>query len=362
MINRKNFFKFILGGLGLISLSSLFSFFKRNSYSSNVVCNNELPPNQTNQGYLFPSFGNDNVGAGPGLITHSPYGSMVHPPAGLTRTTLSRFENPFSIPREVNTQYLPSFSVLPSIKTYEIHSIERPINVAHKTIFYAWTFNGMLPGPIIRARLGEKIRIKFKNMSKDPHSIHFHGSHSVSMDGWEPIPPGKETEYIIEAKPIGVHPYHCHVPPIAVHLSKGLFGTMIVDPPEGRPPAHEVVLILHGYDLNGRGKNDIYCWNGIAGYYERFPIRVKFGELVRVYLINMLEYDPIASFHLHAQTFDVYRTGSKLTPDEHTDVVTLGQTERCIIEFRLPEKGRYMFHPHQTYMAERGAMGWFVAI
>jgi nitrite reductase (NO-forming) len=76
----------------------------------------------------------------------------------------------------------------------------------------------------------------------------------------------------------------------------------------------------------------------------------------------MLEYDPIASFHLHAQTFDVYRTGSKLTPDEHTDVVTLGQTERCIIEFRLPEKGRYMFHPHQTYMAERGAMGWFVAI
>jgi FtsP/CotA-like multicopper oxidase with cupredoxin domain len=147
-----------------------------------------------------------------------------------------------------------------------------------------------------------------------------------------------------------------------VHLSKGLFGTMIVDPPEGRPPAHEVVLILHGYDLNGRGKNDIYCWNGIAGYYERFPIRVKVGELVRVYLINMLEYDPIASFHLHAQTFDVYRTGSKLTPDEHTDVVTLGQTERCIIEFRLPEKGRYMFHPHQTYMAERGAMGWFVAI
>jgi len=64
---------------------------------------------------------------------------------------------------------------------------------------------------------------------------------------------------------------------------------------------------------------------------------------------------------LHAQTFDLYR-GTSLIPQERTDIVGLGPAERVIIEFRLPRRGRYMFHPHQSRMAERGAMGWIVAI
>jgi FtsP/CotA-like multicopper oxidase with cupredoxin domain len=76
----------------------------------------------------------------------------------------------------------------------------------------------------------------------------------------------------------------------------------------------------------------------------------------------MVASDPVGGFHLHAQTFDVYRSGTRLEPDEHTDVVTLGQAERAILESRLPQRGRYMFHPHQESMAERGAMGWFAAI
>jgi FtsP/CotA-like multicopper oxidase with cupredoxin domain len=89
---------------------------------------------------------------------------------------------------------------------------------------------------------------------------------------------------------------------------------------------------------------------------------VPVGELVRVYLTNFVEYDPIGSFHLHGQTFDVYRSGTSLKPQDHTDVITLGQTERAILEFRLPRRGRYMFHPHQIHMAEKGAMGWFAAV
>jgi FtsP/CotA-like multicopper oxidase with cupredoxin domain len=72
--------------------------------------------------------------------------------------------------------------------------------------------------------------------------------------------------------------------------------------------------------------------------------------------------EPVVSFHLHAQVFDVYRSGSDVHPDERTDVVTLAQSERAILEFRLPERGRYMFHPHQARLAERGAMGWFAAV
>jgi FtsP/CotA-like multicopper oxidase with cupredoxin domain len=86
------------------------------------------------------------------------------------------------------------------------------------------------------------------------------------------------------------------------------------------------------------------------------------GDLVGIYVMNMLDRDPIASFHLHAQTFDLYRSGTSLVPQEHTDIVGLGPAERAILEFRLPRRGRYMFHPHQSHMAERGAMGWIVAI
>ena len=141
-----------------------------------------------------------------------------------------------------------------------------------------------------------------------------------------------------------------------------MYGAMIVDPLQPRSAAHEFVLTLCGFDVDGDGKNEVYAWNGMAGYYERFPLKVPVGELVRLYLINMVEPDPIASFHLHAQTFDLYRSGTSASPQEHTDIVSLGPAERAIVEFRLPRRGRYMFHPHQSRMAERGAMGWIVAI
>ena len=86
------------------------------------------------------------------------------------------------------------------------------------------------------------------------------------------------------------------------------------------------------------------------------------GERVRLYLVNMVELDAMAGFHLHAQTFDLYRSGTSLTPHEHTDIVTFGPAERAIVEFTLPQRGRYMFHPHQSRMTERGAMGFIVAV
>jgi FtsP/CotA-like multicopper oxidase with cupredoxin domain len=225
-----------------------------------------------------------------------------------------------------------------------------------------WAYGGSVPGPVLRATEGDLLRIKLANRTSARHTIHFHGAHDVGQDGLNWSDPGGSVTCEIEARPFGLHPYHCHTPPYAWHLSKGMYGTMIVDPPGGRPAAHEFVLCLCGWDTDGDGRNEFYGWNGLSGYYQKFPLKVPVGELVRLYLVNMVEYDPVASLHLHAQTFDLYRSGTSTTPHEHTDVVTLGQTERAIIEFRLPRRGRYMFHPHQTHMAERGAMGWIVAI
>jgi nitrite reductase (NO-forming) len=267
------------------------------------------------------------------------------------------------------SEYRDGFHIPPAptplsteVREFDLSVIETTLEVAGGQNVKVWAYGGTVPGPIIRATVGQRIKVTMDNLSEIAHSVHFHGAHDVMQDGLERVGKGTTRVYQFEAGPAGLHPYHCHVPPYASHLRKGMYGSMIVDPLEPRPTAHEFVLCLCGFDIDGDGRNDIYAWNGLAGYYERFPLKVPVGELVRIYLMNMLDHDPIASFHLHAQTFDLYRSGTSLIPQEHTDIVGLGPAERAILEFRLPRRGRYMFHPHQSHMAERGAMGWIVAI
>ncbi len=248
------------------------------------------------------------------------------------------------------------------VREFDLSVVETTLEIADGRNVTTWAYGGTVPGPIVRATVGDRFRITLDNRTGSAHSVHFHGAHDVSEDGLGRIAKGATHSYQFEAGPVGLHPYHCHVPPYARHVRKGMYGALIVDPLQPRPPAHEFLLCLCGYDVDGDGINDVYAWNGVAGYYERFPLKVPVGELVRIYLMNMLEPDPVASFHLHAQTFDLYRSGTSLSPHEHTDIVSLGPAERAVLEFRLPRRGRYMFHPHQSRMAERGAMGWIVAI
>lgn len=249
-----------------------------------------------------------------------------------------------------------------SVRELEITVEERLIEIADGVEFEAWTYNGQVPAPIIRATEGDILRIRFTNRTGHSHNLHFHGAHKPEMDGWEPIPAGSETIYEIEAGPAGVHPYHCHTPPLAEHVSRGLYGILIVDPVGGRPPAQEVVLMLSGFSNELVGRNGVVAWNGVAGFYHAFPIKVAKGEPVRVYVTNMLEFEPLASFHLHAQTFDVYPAGMGDAPVYSDDTIALAQGQRAIVEFTLPDYGRYMFHPHQHWLADRGAMGWFAAV
>jgi FtsP/CotA-like multicopper oxidase with cupredoxin domain len=134
---------------------------------------------------------------------------------------------------------------------------------------------------------------------------------------------------------------------------------MIVDPPEPRPPAKELVMVLNGYDLNQDTENEIYTVNGIGNYYAQYPIRLKVGELVRIYVVNMTEFDAVNSLHIHANMFQVYPNGTSLTPLTLTDIVTMGIAERAIVEFRYKYPGRYMFHAHQTELSKLGWMGFF---
>ena len=259
------------------------------------------------------------------------------------------------------TRRLPTGRVL---REWELEAVDREIEVMPGVRFAAWTYNGRIPGPTLRCREGDRLRITFTNASTHPHTIHFHGIHPAEMDGVPglgagEIAPGGRTVYEFDALPAGLHLYHCHVRPLAEHIAKGLHGAFIVDPPEGRPDADEMVIVMNGFDTNFDRANEVYAANTIGFAYMDRPIAARRGELVRVYLVNVLEYDLVNSFHLHGNLFDYFPTGTSTRPSELTDTVMLCQGQRGVLEWRFRDPGRFMFHAHQSEFTELGWQGFF---
>lgn len=254
-----------------------------------------------------------------------------------------------------------------TLREYWFYAVDKEIEVAPGVFFPAWTFNGQAPGPTLRATEGDIIRIHFRNLGTKPHTMHFHGFHKVEMDGALPrqfVYPGEDFVYEFEAEPFGVHLYHCHAVPITQHIHKGLYGVWIVDPKNDTRPAadRELVMVMNGFDTNFDEENEIYAVNTVAFHYAQNPIEVGLGELVRIYLVNILEFDQVNSFHVHGHFFDEYRTGTKLEPQFFTDTIIMGQGERSILDIRFRYPGRFMFHAHKTEFAEKGWMGFFQVV
>ncbi|MGH9118083.1 MAG: multicopper oxidase domain-containing protein [Acidimicrobiales bacterium] len=249
-----------------------------------------------------------------------------------------------------------------TVREYALTVYPKEIEVAPGIVYPAWTYNGRVPGPTIRATEGDRLRITLLNGSPHPHTAHFHGFHSAAMDGVPgagEIQPGESFVYDFIAEPFGTHLYHCHSLPLREHIARGLYGAFIVDPPGGRPDANEMVLVMNGFDTNFDGENEVYAANTVAFAYLDRPIAIEAGRLQRAHLINITEFDPVNSIHLHANFFHLYRTGTSLTPHEFTDTISMGQAERHMIEFVYREPGHFMFHAHQTEFAELGWMSAF---
>jgi len=255
-----------------------------------------------------------------------------------------------------------------TLREWVVVAADKEIEVAPGIKYPAWTFNGRVPGPTLRAREGERLRIRFVNGSAHPHTMHFHGIHRAEMDGVPEIGlgligPGKSAVYEFDAEPFGMHLYHCHVGPLAEHIARGMYGAFIVDPSQGREDADELMMMMNGFNTNFDAEgNQIYAVNSIAFHHVNEPVRVKRGELVRIYLANILEYDPINSFHLHGNFFDFYPTGTRLEPTEFTDTIGMVQGQRGILEVRFAHKGMFMFHAHKTEFADLGWMGFFEVV
>ena len=270
-----------------------------------------------------------------------------------------------------------------TLRIFEVDAIDREIEIAPGIFFPAWTFNGRVPGPALRAKEGERLRIIFRNTGSHPHSMHFHGIHSARMDGVPGaglIGPGEEFVYEFDAKPFGCHLYHCHALPLKRHMHKGMYGLFVIDPDPARNPEHaavaasrvlgspenaewqELAMVMNAFDTNFDGGNEVSACNTVGQAYMNAPIRIDKSRPVRLYLVNVTEFDPINSFHLHANFFDYFDTGTTLTPTLRTvDLIVQCQAQRGILEFSFAEHetGLYMFHAHQSEFTELGWVGMF---
>jgi manganese oxidase len=282
-------------------------------------------------------------------------------PISLNITLKNAVVDPMKYLREFNYGRVSELPNGTTLREFTLVASDDKIKEISPGVFYnVWTFNGTIPGPTIRATEGDLVRIQFINNGSKSHTIHTHGIHEAEMDGvFEPIGPGGRFTYEFTAEPFGVFPYHCHMQPLEEHIVHGLYGVYIVDPKTPRPPADEMVMLMNGYDTDFDTENNFYTVNGIPYYYMHHPIQIGMNQLVRIYLVNMLEFDPINNFHLHANLYQLYRSGTSLTPDEYTDMVTMSQGERGILEFKYKFPGQYMFHAHKTEFAEKGWMGLF---
>ncbi len=270
-----------------------------------------------------------------------------------------------------------------TVRTFDIVAQDKEIEIAPGLYFPAWTYNGRVPGPTLRVTEGDRVVIRFRNQGSHPHTIHFHGIHPARMDGVPgvgEVQPRGEFVYEFDAFPFGCHLYHCHSVPLKRHIHKGLYGAFIVDPDAARHPEaegvaqsrrlgtaenaawQEFVMVMNGFDTNFDEENEVYAVNTVAHAYSKRPIPIDRTRPVRIYLVNVTEFDPINSFHLHANFFDYYDHGTTLAPTLRTvDTVMQCQAQRGILEFSFKdhEPGLYMFHAHQTEFVELGWMGFF---
>ncbi|MDP9286802.1 MAG: multicopper oxidase domain-containing protein [Thermoproteota archaeon] len=269
-------------------------------------------------------------------------------------------------------------------------------------IFHAWTFNGTVPGPTMRFTQGDHVQIKVINAkdSQFPHSLHMHSMHPGAMDGMSGaagmIEPGGSLTYDFIAQPAGVYPYHCHMAPVEEHISRGLYGMMIIDPKTPRPQATEMVMMLNSYTysfqgVNGSGHftptlpatmqqmeknlsavefnsdegngpdNQFYSVNGMPfGYVGKDSVHLTTGTPYRIYLANMVEFDPVNSFHMHGNMFNYTPSGTLNSSKIYTDIVTLGQGDRGMLEFHYNFPGQFMFHAHINHFSDLGWIGFFL--
>ncbi|MES2210527.1 MAG: multicopper oxidase domain-containing protein [Chloroflexota bacterium] len=263
----------------------------------------------------------------------------------------------------------------------DINIEEKAMTVADGFVQKVWTFGGTVPGPVIRVKVGDTVRITLKNPTTSvvPHSIDFHSSQVAWNDEMTSINPGEQKVYEWRADYAGVWMYHCGTAPALHHIANGMFGMVIVEPKEGLPPVDaEFTVVQSEWYLGPQGEPaslakaaaaapapDFVVFNGIANQYKDNPIKVATGARVRVFVLNA---GPSidSSFHVVGTIFSsVIKEGIQLLPGNPgnwgAQAMDLSPAQGGIVEFVMPEDGLYPMVTHAFNFVGRGALGLFQA-
>ena len=284
-------------------------------------------------------------------------------------------------------------------KLHDGDTVEVKIDVSHKLFtvkkdvsFTGWLFGDSLPGPILRVRVGQTVKFSMTDRSNDssmmvmgvggqmlqpmPHSIDFHAAMVNPEDKYRSIQPGETISFTWTANYPGVFMYHCGTPMVLLHMISGMIGMVIVEPKEGFPDAadREIAIVQNEYYLKQQGtayapdtamamkkQPNFMAFNGKVGQYIIHPIHVKTGDRIRLYFLNVGP-NNISSFHVIGTILDkVWIDGNPANEFRGMQAVLVGPAQGAIMNFILPEKGKYTFVDHSFANAEMGAAGIFAA-
>jgi len=254
---------------------------------------------------------------------------------------------------------------------------EKDMTVAKGFVQHVWTFNGSVPGPVIRVKVGDTVRIHLKNPATNQlaHSVDFHASQVAWNDEMTSINPGEEKLYEWRADYAGVWMYHCGTAPALHHIANGMYGMVIVEPKEGLPKVDkEFALVQSEWYLGPQGEPasltkasaavpapDYVVFNGVANQYKDNPLKVGTGETVRIFVLNAGP-SVDSSFHIVGTIFNtVIKEGVALTPDNPghygAQAVDLAPAQGAIVQFTTAEDGMYPIVTHAFNFVGRGALG-----
>ncbi|GIF13684.1 multicopper oxidase domain-containing protein [Actinoplanes teichomyceticus] len=234
-----------------------------------------------------------------------------------------------------------------------------------------WTYNGTVPGPVLRGRVGDTFEITLHNDGTVDHGVDFHAGALAPDRPMRPIEPGEQLTYRFTATRAGIWMYHCSTMPMLLHIGNGMYGAVIIDPPDLAAVAHEYVLVQSELYLGAQGaigdlskmqreQPDAVVFNGYPAQYVHRPLTARAGDRVRFWVLDAGP-SRAGSFHVVGAQFDtVYTEGRyQLRPGDPggAQVLSLGPAAGGFVETVLPEAGHYPFVSHAMADADRGARG-----
>lgn len=270
----------------------------------------------------------------------------------------------------------------PQTVRIDLETVEIEGQLADGTTYSYWTFNGKVPGPFFRVRVGDTIEVHLKNLTNSTmaHSVDFH---AVTGPGggatMTQTPPGEETTFTAKALNPGLFVYHCATPMVAEHIANGMYGMILVEPEEGLPPVDREFYVMQGevytkeaFGSTGKLTENVQAllnedpeylvFNGAVGALtDQKPLKAKVGETVRIFF-GVGGPNFTSSFHVIGEIFDRVYDQASLTslPLTNVQTTTVPPGGATMVEFKLDVPGRYILVDHALSRMQRGLAGFLL--